>query len=336
MRVRLRLALLHRYTKVKSESENWLQYRDTFSSLIVDNARITEIEKFHYLQATLEGNVNEIIANLDISAANFEIAWKSVCERYNNTNLMVHNHVKSLFDLHPMRKQSHKELRLLIDTITKNLRSLSAFEQPTNQWDKLLLYIVGTKLNATTTREWEQNKPSDKLPWENMKITCRFVRNVRNKESKSEKVASFKQAKPVYSKSNTSLVSTSETSVFCKGAHAIINCERFRELTVNARVENVKKLNLCSNCLRAGHFASQCRSPKRCFVCKQNHNTLLHYQRTRDVEPQKRVEETTNCGFSTQNNEILLSTALIDVQSINGTESYTCKAILILGRSRAS
>ena len=41
--------------------EEWLGFRDTFASLKHNNAAISNIQKFHYLRAALEGNAEEII-----------------------------------------------------------------------------------------------------------------------------------------------------------------------------------------------------------------------------------------------------------------------------------
>ena len=38
----------------------------------------------------------------------------------------------------------------------------------------------------------------------------------------------------------------------------------------------IRDLNLCRNCLKGGHSASDCRSDYRCRTCKGKHNTLVH------------------------------------------------------------
>lgn len=41
--------------KFNGSQYNWLEFRDTFESLIHDNNTISYIKKFHYLRAALEG-----------------------------------------------------------------------------------------------------------------------------------------------------------------------------------------------------------------------------------------------------------------------------------------
>lgn len=41
--------------------------------------------------------------------------------RYNNTRLLVHNHLKSFFDIDQIVRESWQQIRKLIDTVTKHL-----------------------------------------------------------------------------------------------------------------------------------------------------------------------------------------------------------------------
>ncbi|KAG7297753.1 hypothetical protein JYU34_018477 [Plutella xylostella] len=42
----------------------------------------------------------------------------------------------------------------------KNLRALNTLGEPTDSWDTLIIYMVVSKLDAVTEREWEQHKVS--------------------------------------------------------------------------------------------------------------------------------------------------------------------------------
>ena len=47
----------------------------------------------------------------------------------------------------------------------------------------------------------------------------------------------------------------------------------------------VNSKQLCINCLRSGHAATQCQSQWRCSVCKQLHHTVLHGAYTTQSTP---------------------------------------------------
>lgn len=70
----------------------WLEFRDTFLSLIHNNERIKPIHKFHYLVSYLEGDAARVIANLEVSASNYNDAWRLLCDRYDNKRQLINHH----------------------------------------------------------------------------------------------------------------------------------------------------------------------------------------------------------------------------------------------------
>ena len=90
------------------------------------------MQKFHYLRASLDGSASHIIRSLEFSAANYTIAWNLLCERYDNTRLLIQNHVKAIFDEEPVKKESADSLRRLLDSYIKNVRALEILGEPTS------------------------------------------------------------------------------------------------------------------------------------------------------------------------------------------------------------
>lgn len=88
-----------------------LEFRDTFNSLIHSNPEISNIQKFHYLRASLEGSASQIIQSLEFSSENYEVAWNLLCDRYNNSRILINNHVKALLNLKHIRDESSSFLR---------------------------------------------------------------------------------------------------------------------------------------------------------------------------------------------------------------------------------
>ena len=50
---------------------NWLHYRNTFEALIVNNTALSNVQKFHYLIASLQNEAKDPISNLQITNENF-------------------------------------------------------------------------------------------------------------------------------------------------------------------------------------------------------------------------------------------------------------------------
>lgn len=144
--------------------EDWLEFRDTYLSLIHENESISDIQKYHYLRASLIGSAAQVIRAIEFSSNNYTVAWDTVFNRFNNTSLLINNHIKALFDIEPILKESASKLRNLGDNISKHLKSLEQLAEPVDKWDTLVIFIMAAKLDATTSREWEEYKVDHNRP----------------------------------------------------------------------------------------------------------------------------------------------------------------------------
>lgn len=77
----------------------WLEFRDTFISIVHNNERIAPIHKFHNLISYLTGDAARIISDFEVSSANYYNAWKLLCERYDNRRQLINHHLNSLFGI---------------------------------------------------------------------------------------------------------------------------------------------------------------------------------------------------------------------------------------------
>jgi len=50
---------------------SWLHFRDTFEALIVNNTTLFNVQKFHYLIASLKNEAKDLISNLQIQMGTF-------------------------------------------------------------------------------------------------------------------------------------------------------------------------------------------------------------------------------------------------------------------------
>lgn len=142
--------------KFDGKIDSFFEFKNTFESLINQNNSIASIQKFHYLKASLCGDALKIIQAIDFTAENYSLAWSLICERFNNKRLLNQNHLKAIFEAEIIIKESAKSLRGLIDTVFKHLRILKTLGQPIKEWDSIIIYIVTSKLDKVTLREWEK------------------------------------------------------------------------------------------------------------------------------------------------------------------------------------
>ena len=81
---------------------------------------------------------------------------------------------------------------------------------------------------------------------------------------------------------------------------------------------------MCINCLRPGHFASQCKSLHRCKVCQRPHHSLLHIESKFDKSspttiPSSSINPVTSHTATELKSSILLMTCKLLIESPNGS-----------------
>lgn len=212
--------------------DSWLEFRDTFQSLIHDNEQVGQIQKFHYLRAALQGTAAQVIHAIEFTAANYKLAWDSLIDRYDNTSVLIHTHVKGLFNLPQLLKESSAELRSFVDQISKNLRSLEILGQPTDQWDTLLVYLVTSKLDTKTMREWEERKGNEVPTLEEMK---KFLRTKADLLETLDLNKNIEKQKLQPQKSKAYLATAASKCPLCQLEHQLFNCDKFMKLSPHQR-----------------------------------------------------------------------------------------------------
>lgn len=153
--VSVRLSVIN-LPKFNGELSEWLKFRDTYKSLIHDNPNITSVQKFNYLQASLEGGAFEAINEYEFS--DNKEAWRSLHDRYDNPKLLIHNYIDSIFKLKGLVSESAEQLLELLDSVTKHTRALKKLNEPIEHWDSLLIYIIASKLDTDSAREWKKKR----------------------------------------------------------------------------------------------------------------------------------------------------------------------------------
>lgn len=76
----------------------WVLFFEIFSTLIIKNPNLSNIQCFMYLKGYLRGEPLQLISNLQLTNDNFDIALTTLQKRYTNEILQVNAHIRSLFD----------------------------------------------------------------------------------------------------------------------------------------------------------------------------------------------------------------------------------------------
>ncbi|CAB3238247.1 unnamed protein product [Arctia plantaginis] len=350
--------------KFSGRYEEWQSFYDLFSSLIHNNKSLSPVQKLQYLKSNLSGEPEVLLRNFTTTNANYDEAWNELEKRYNNKRYNANEFLRTLFTQKNIQIASASSIKQLVDTTSTCLKALKNMDVETDTWDMIINYLVLSKLDTESVKEWEQylSGSSCDLPtWPELRdfLRTRF-RSLEMMDSHKPRGIQFKSvAKP---KSFHSISKDDRKRDFkcalCNGDHYVYHCKKFGDMSTKERQDFVQQSKLCFNCLAPSHTVVRCRQAACCRTCGRRHHTLLHFVREANAENTKQGE-TSQPGMVTEQqrgkssslsndthivtnfsrkifdtNSVLLATARVSVDSRNGCK-YLIRALLDQG-SQAS
>lgn len=246
--------------------DEWESFRDRFDSLIIQNKELSNFSRMHFLASSLTGRARDSIANLPITAANFEIAWKTLISRYENKRRIIESHVSTLYHLPTLSRESASDLHALRDKSEKAISALKRLGRSSEEMlSDILVYFVSQKLDPVTRRAWKlklgDDSPPPKYEDLNKFLSSRALALEELTPSRSSKPSRESKA----SSSNVS-AATDPACPLCKKAHFINKCSQFVDKTPSQRRELVQQSKRCFNCLSAKHGVSKCLRDRKSVV----------------------------------------------------------------------
>jgi len=325
--------------------DEWFPFFDTFKSLIHDNRSIDNIQRLQYLRASLTGDAKSLVGSLEVSAANYRVAWDLLKERYDNKRVIAQNHIKAILELPSMTRENAGKLRQIADGASRHLRALEALKRPTAQWDDLLVHILSVKLDSISMREWQNSLVDTELPtfkqFSDFIVHRSQMLEVTGKLSPTTSKTDSR-ASPRSRRQAACVTTIQSKCIHCEGEHSVYYCPKFLALTVPQRIAQIRKTKNCLNCLRsAAHSANKCPSGC-CKVCKMKHNTLLHI--TTNTSPQSNDQKSceaapsvttsnavaTHSSSSRDREHVMLATAIVHAFDHKGSQR-ACRVLLDCG-----
>jgi hypothetical protein len=261
----------------------WFHFRDTFDSLIIQNKTLPNVQKLHYLISSLEGEATALISNLPITNDNFSVAWGLVTQQYNNVKLIAMTNIKQL--LPSVKKNDAASLRNLINHVPSNMNAIQASELKMSTHDLIMNHLLLSVINSKTHKEWELQTstlpdiPSTPETIEFLEARCKVLQLLQaNLPTGTSTPHRPTQPVPKFSNSPRCHVATQHQCPSCKGTHRLSACSKFIQLLPRQRIDYVKQIRACYNCLRPYSKTHAC-SKYTCRTYNKRHHTLLHTNR---------------------------------------------------------
>ncbi|XP_053699179.1 uncharacterized protein LOC128746159 [Sabethes cyaneus] len=251
------------------EYENWPRFKALFSDII---GRCTDSDaiKLHHLDKALIGAAAGIIDSRILVENNYNHAWEILVERFENKRVIVDTHLSGLLTMKKMVKESHTELRALIETCSRHIEGLKFLDQPVDGTAGLFINKLLTScLDPVTRKQWERTLKHDQ---------CRVLERCETDNPPASNVKSLPNTPKTarLKVHTTSTLSTIRSCHFCSKDHLNYQCPDFRNMSLSERLLKVKESRVCYNCLRRGHRSGDCSSKGSCAKCRKRHHTLLH------------------------------------------------------------
>lgn len=82
-----------------------------------------------------------------------------------------------------LAKESNQGLRQLLDGLQTHFRALEVLKLPVVKWDSIIIYLISTKLDNVSRREWELSNKTANLPSlvdyiDSLKNRCRLLESL--------------------------------------------------------------------------------------------------------------------------------------------------------------
>lgn len=139
--------------------------------------------------------------------------------------------------------------------------------------------MLSIRLDSTTRRDWEEYSSTlnavtfkDLTTFIHRRVTV--LQTIGKTAETSWPIINKKSGLRVIASHGASQTSQRKC-VSCSDHHPLYQCGVFSKMSLDEKEKEVRRHQLCRNCLRKGHQAKECPSSSTCRKCKGHHHTQL-------------------------------------------------------------
>ncbi|XP_055604159.1 uncharacterized protein LOC129752396 [Uranotaenia lowii] len=337
--------------------ECWLNFHDLFVSLVHASTEISTIQKFYYLRSSLTGDALKLIQSIPISANNYPVAWNLLVDHFQNPARLKQSYIDALFEFTALKRESATDLHSLVENFEATVKILNQLGEKTQYWDVMLIRMLSIRLDPTTRRDWEDFSSArntisfqDLVAFIQRRVTV--LQSIGNKIPEGLTQNPPRKSNPKSVSSLGAMQTFSRKCIICSENHPLYKCSQFSHMKIEDKEQEVRRHQLCRNCLRKGHMSRNCPSTSTCRKCNGHHHTQLCFKDhpKPDSKPERispnpidthQLEPTTSAAASliqatttSINNgkllKVVLATAVIQLVDDSG-RVHTARALLDSG-----
>ena len=270
----------------------WTTFWESFSSAIHQNADLSDIEKFQYLQSLLQKSAADTIRGLPLTGVNYKEAVDLLQSRYSNKQVIVSSHMETLLQLPKVNTSEElKKLRLVFDKTESVIRSLQGIGITPEMYGTFLTPILMSKipndlrliLSCKLSGEWDLKNLMKHFSEElKLREKCAMTSVGGSTKAKEDAPARFSGTKPRIQPATASALHTNYVGqqqgggvrcIYCRNYHLSASCTTVTDPAARRKI--LRQKARCFLCLKGGHLSRDCPSQSRCFRCNQRHHVSI-------------------------------------------------------------
>ncbi|XP_064478379.1 uncharacterized protein LOC135391825 [Ornithodoros turicata] len=272
----------------------WQGFWDQFRVSIRENPRLSNVNKFKYLISLVTGPAARAIEGLSLRDENYVTAVDILKTRFGKTELLVSDHLDSLFDLPPVKSiDDVRSLRKFHEAATVRNRHLQSLGVSRSKYSITILRTILRKIPPPLELEYYRTdvnrtdsatssaamSTADDLSslLDFLEIEIEFRERVRRPTASSKEDTADCRKTPLYPPAaSLAARATEAVCVLCKSnEHSLAACTA--PLSAADKSSLLRREGRCFLCGKRSHLSKDCRVcyRLRCQNCNRRHLTQL-------------------------------------------------------------
>uniref|UniRef100_A0A336MSH8 CSON000605 protein n=1 Tax=Culicoides sonorensis TaxID=179676 RepID=A0A336MSH8_CULSO len=154
--------------KFSGEFTQWFNFKNEFLSLVED-ADLNDIDRLRFLRTALCDEPRRIIESLEITEANYKVAWEALMGRYDDTSMVFRAHINAILYLQGESgpRMSVERHRKLLDDARAHYRALLSLGTVENIAENFMICLLLQKIDAAAQEKYEEQSDEEIASWDN-------------------------------------------------------------------------------------------------------------------------------------------------------------------------
>ena len=322
--------------KFNGDPLEWQSFWDLFRASIDERGDLSGASKFYYLIKQLEGDAALLLKDFDRTDDSYKEAVSLLERTFAKPKVLIQARLHALFDL-PGPSLTAGSLGRFRSRYEAHIRGLSSLGANIKEAGYIIAAIILRKLpkkiaeninRASNTTFWTLEELRGAIEGEMEHLAAIGEADAFSDDSehgsrdhhcdrggfgtRTERNASGMHQSTINAFANQTQkgIGVEKKCAFCSEPHSSSSCTNYE--SNESRREQVRRLNLCYNCLRNNHIVQNCLIKQGCLNCKSRHHTSICPKGTGG-----RDKDSINVGMSYNsmcNVTSVLPTAMIPMQ----------------------